>query len=529
MVVMERDGSIIGDSSLQLSGGSAGDRLVRGAPKRKETAMQPRRIIMFILSLMLLSTSALSARTAQTAPIPQAGRCFPENPSIQHCIASFRSYWEQNGGLQIFGYPVSAEQPENNPETGRTYVTQWFERNRFEAHPENQPPYDVLLGRLGAARLQQMGRNWQAEGRESGPKAGCLWFEQTGHNVCDADPNGSVAADRGFKSYWQAEGLADPRLSAYARSLALHGLPLTEARMETNSSGDHVLTQWFERARFEWHPNNPSGARVLLGLLGNELRGSPAAQALKWFWPRTAPIDVSVMSQQSWSTDAMWMLQMGVPHATDPSVTITGGVGGDAPGSAVRDVTVRGQRGTLFRSGARYAVLWSEGWVPYAIVARSEREVLDIAGGLEQIDRATWQRRAGPEPAPPPQGLKYLWPRNGLPGLSVWTGGRSYADERSFALHLAYPHAPMPDATIFGGTAVNEPQARGQSITIRGQQGTAYAAGDGSLVVWREGGHPYQISSRLELSDILRLADDLGALDLPTWMRRLYPEGQGRG
>jgi Tol biopolymer transport system component len=32
-----------------------------------------------------------------------------------------------------------------------------------------------------------------------------------------------------------------------------------------------VLTQWFERARFEWHPGKPDQFKVLLGLLGNEL------------------------------------------------------------------------------------------------------------------------------------------------------------------------------------------------------------------------------------------------------------------
>jgi hypothetical protein len=31
-----------------------------------------------------------------------------------------------------------------------------------------------------------------------------------------------------------------------------------------------VLTQWFERARFEWHPGKPDQYKVLLGLLGNE-------------------------------------------------------------------------------------------------------------------------------------------------------------------------------------------------------------------------------------------------------------------
>jgi hypothetical protein len=169
--------------------------------------------------------------------------------------------------------------------------------------------------------------------------------------------------------------------------------------METNAAGDTVLTQWFERARMEWHPNNPPGFRVLLGLLGSEARGSqPAPQGVKWFWPKNAPIGLSVMPEQSWSADVMWMLQLGEPHATRPSVTITGNVAGEAPGRKVRDVTVRGQPGTLFRGENGYAVLWIEDGLPYAVVGRGEREVLDIAAGLEQIDRATWQRRAGPNP-----------------------------------------------------------------------------------------------------------------------------------
>ena len=36
-----------------------------------------------------------------------------------------------------------------------------------------------------------------------------------------------------------------------------------------------MLTQWFERARFEYHPNNPPEYQVLLGLLGNEWLAAP--------------------------------------------------------------------------------------------------------------------------------------------------------------------------------------------------------------------------------------------------------------
>ncbi len=117
------------------------------------------------------------------------------------------------------------------------------------------------MGRLGDDVLQANGREWQNE-----PKApvkqrtGCRYFAETDHLVCDA-----------FLDYWQSHGLEfdGKRGVSYAESLALFGLPLTEAFMETNSSGDAVLTQWFERARFELHPKLGPNV-VLLGLLGRE-------------------------------------------------------------------------------------------------------------------------------------------------------------------------------------------------------------------------------------------------------------------
>ena len=51
--------------------------------------------------------------------------------------------------LALFGMPLGEPQQETI-EGGRTVLVQWFERARFEYHPENQAPYDVLLGRLGS-------------------------------------------------------------------------------------------------------------------------------------------------------------------------------------------------------------------------------------------------------------------------------------------------------------------------------------------------------------------------------------------
>lgn len=201
------------------------------------------------------------------APVQMAGAqgnrlCF-NVPGITDCIEGrFREYWEQNGGLPVFGYPKSP--PVNMRTAEGTFLTQIFERNTFELHPEKARPYDVLLGRLGDTLLRSQGTNWQSLPKAS-PNAP-HYFPETGHAV----------SHEPFWQYWSSHGLLDPALNPYQRSLALFGLPLTEAFTGTNPNGHTVLMQWFERARFEWHPNNPPQYRVLLGLLGNESRALPA-------------------------------------------------------------------------------------------------------------------------------------------------------------------------------------------------------------------------------------------------------------
>jgi hypothetical protein len=107
---------------------------------------------MMALALVGVSLPAVLPVNAQTEP-----RCFPETG---FCIAGrIRTFWEQNGGLPVFGYPIGPQQAELI-ENQRLFQVQWFERNRLELHPENAAPYDVLLGRLGVDRLLQQNRDW---------------------------------------------------------------------------------------------------------------------------------------------------------------------------------------------------------------------------------------------------------------------------------------------------------------------------------------------------------------------------------
>ncbi len=187
-------------------------------------------------------------------------------PESQHSLGGlFEQYWQKNGGLAVFGYPQSEEFSQVNADTAKTYTVQFLERQRYEHHPELAgTPYEVSLGRLGAERLATLKRNWQNEGDTStGAEqlpGNCQAFATTDRKVCGA-----------FLSYWQSHGsdLGEPGTS-YAESLALFGLPLTAPHLETNPDGDQVLTQWFERARFEWHPNNPAAFQVQLGRLAAE-------------------------------------------------------------------------------------------------------------------------------------------------------------------------------------------------------------------------------------------------------------------
>jgi hypothetical protein len=216
---------------------------------------------------IIVVLAAVSAVPQPTAAQPGA-LCFPDAPQITNCIEGrFREFWEQNGGLEVFGYPKSPAQNEVNRDTGQSYLTQWFERVRLEHHPENAAPYDVLLGRLGDDRLLQMGVDWRTRERETEQKPDCIWFEQTGHNLCN------VPGSADFLAFWSSHGLTNPSLSSFEQSLALFGMPISDVQSETTGEAGRVLTQWFERARFEWHVQGEGlQGEVLLGHLGDEVR-----------------------------------------------------------------------------------------------------------------------------------------------------------------------------------------------------------------------------------------------------------------
>jgi len=76
-------------------------------------------------------------------------RYFPETG---HTLSyAFLQFYDQNGGLDVFGYPIT----EPLVEGGR--IVQYFQRARMEWHPERPRGDRVVVGALGQAYIQKFG------------------------------------------------------------------------------------------------------------------------------------------------------------------------------------------------------------------------------------------------------------------------------------------------------------------------------------------------------------------------------------
>lgn len=183
----------------------------------------------------------------------------------------FKEFWSQNGGLGVYGFPISAHGPHPG-EGGKLFNSQWFERMQLELHPEDTAfNQDVKLARLGVQAFQRKnGVDWSTQARETA-RTGCRFYSATGFNVCNTYP-ATGTQTVGFLNFFAARGLDLGDTGTTDReSVALFGLPISGLRYESHG-GVMRYVQYFERARLEWHPNNTDPYRVQMGLLGRELK-----------------------------------------------------------------------------------------------------------------------------------------------------------------------------------------------------------------------------------------------------------------
>jgi hypothetical protein len=201
--------------------------------------------------LLFAGTLGGTPTRAAAAPAPAVSpfRYFRETG---HNIgARIKTYFDANGGVATFGLPLTEVFQEGN------FQVQYFERARFELHPEFEPSYYVSLTQLGRPLV---------EGRTEEPflpRAGAnsenvTYFSQTGHGI-----------QLGFRQFWLRNG-----------GIPIFGFPLSEEFTEVSpDDGQTYTVQYFERAKFEYHPETPNNSIQIarLGAQALDRAGIPAA------------------------------------------------------------------------------------------------------------------------------------------------------------------------------------------------------------------------------------------------------------
>jgi hypothetical protein len=132
--------------------------------ERNRLELHPENAAPYDVLIGRLGVDRLAQQGRDWFAFPQGGaladcRFFPETGQSV-CGAILRT-WRASGleidgrpgytdaeSLALFGLPISPLISEAIG--GADYQVQWFERARFELHPANQPPFDVLLGLLGS-------------------------------------------------------------------------------------------------------------------------------------------------------------------------------------------------------------------------------------------------------------------------------------------------------------------------------------------------------------------------------------------
>lgn len=190
----------------------------------------------WILALLFLATViSLGTSFAQR----EVFRYFPETGHRVHgeFLNKFLSALDPS---LVYGDPITGEFQTQTVPKYPNLIVQYFHRARFEYHPENPVELQVVLSNLGELiyELDQPGLVVSAPTNFSA----CRYFKDTDHHVCYA-----------FLDFFDAYG-----------GIAQFGYPISEIEIHEGR-----LVQYFQRARFEWHPELSSGQRVKLTDLGD--------------------------------------------------------------------------------------------------------------------------------------------------------------------------------------------------------------------------------------------------------------------
>ena len=182
-----------------------------------------RRIAIFI-ALIVLGDLAGETVLAQT---PDVGTFFSRTG---HRISGvfLEKYTSTQNGQQIYGDPIT--DAFEDEQSGLT--VQYFEKARFELHSDAAIDLQVQLTPLGeflyeAGEIISVPANFPS----------CRIYYETNQSVCYA-----------FLDFFDANG-----------GVTQFGYPISGFEIH-----DGWISQYFQRARFEWHPERQMGERVMI-------------------------------------------------------------------------------------------------------------------------------------------------------------------------------------------------------------------------------------------------------------------------
>jgi hypothetical protein len=197
---------------------------------------------LFALLTLLLAVSGevLPATSVHAAPVVREP-LVAYFPATGHNLSGqFKAFYDRNGGEAIFGLPITEVVSDGD------LPVQYFERARMEMRQHGITL--ALIGRTLTESRSDLAFTWLAES----PAADRTFYPQSGHTLGGA-----------FGWFWQTHG-----------GIPIFGYPISEEFSE----GDR-LVQYFERARFEYHPEL-GGAEVQISHLGRDKDGIGAATNL---------------------------------------------------------------------------------------------------------------------------------------------------------------------------------------------------------------------------------------------------------
>lgn len=198
--------------------------------------MNRSRSLLLIAIVAAMSLGSISATCPQPLPQKPGENCKYFTETSHWVCDEFLEFYNTRGESGTFGFPLT--RAFDDPTRG--LQVQYFQRARMEFHPYNPDPYKVLLGLL----VDELGYHFPPASPEQIPTFNSAfhhYFPETEHVVSYA-----------FLDHFREAGGVD-----------IFGYPRSEFMYENG-----YIVQYFQRARMEWHPEDPSGAQMRLTNLG---------------------------------------------------------------------------------------------------------------------------------------------------------------------------------------------------------------------------------------------------------------------